>query len=56
VSKWRGSRYGGGRSSNWIKVKNPGRAGGAAGSGRQLAGLMMLALRRTVWLDGERRG
>jgi hypothetical protein len=30
VSKRRGSRYARGRSSNWLKVKKPGRAGGAA--------------------------
>jgi hypothetical protein len=30
VSKRRGSRYARGRSGNWLKVKKPGRAGGAA--------------------------
>jgi hypothetical protein len=35
--------------------EKPGRAGGAAGSGRTLARMSTLALRRTVFLDGERR-
>jgi len=38
VSKRRGSHYARGRSSSWLKVKNPKRAGGAARARRALGG------------------